>query len=155
MISLKLSAKIAKTHLLSRKKQSIVAALGVTFGIAMFIAMMGFMTGVNKILEDTMLSATPDIHIYNNIQPSKTNVVDEVYPESYMKAVYHQKPSETKLNLHNGFQIADIIRKDPRVYGVSPLLLQGLTSLKKTNCSASAPRWFWATSRTCLPQTTA
>lgn len=122
MINLKLSAKIARTHLLSRKKQSTVAALGVTFGIAMFIAMMGFMTGVNKLLEDTMLSATPHVHIYNDIQPSKRNVIDEVYPDKYMKVVYHQQPSETKQNLHNGFQIADFIRKDPRVYGVSPLL---------------------------------
>ena len=34
---------IAKTHLVSRFKQSAVAALGVTFGIGTFITMIGFM----------------------------------------------------------------------------------------------------------------
>ena len=44
-----------------------IAALGVTFGIGMFIAMVSFMTGVNKLLEELMLSNTAHIHIYNDI----------------------------------------------------------------------------------------
>jgi lipoprotein-releasing system permease protein len=35
---------IARTHLLARPKQTVVAALGVTFGIGMFIFMISFMT---------------------------------------------------------------------------------------------------------------
>ena len=42
---------ISKTHLLSRKKQTLVAALGVTFGIAAYIIMMSFMTGLNGLLD--------------------------------------------------------------------------------------------------------
>jgi lipoprotein-releasing system permease protein len=41
----KLLFSISKTHLLTRKKQSGIAALGVTFGIGTYIIMMGFMNG--------------------------------------------------------------------------------------------------------------
>ena len=74
-MNLKLTTSIAKTHLLSRKKQSSIAALGVTFGIAMFIAMTAFMTGVNHLLEETMLSASPHIHIYNDIKTERPSIV--------------------------------------------------------------------------------
>lgn len=36
---------IARRHLMASKKQTLVAMLGVTFGIAMFILMISFMIG--------------------------------------------------------------------------------------------------------------
>jgi lipoprotein-releasing system permease protein len=45
---MKLAIEIAKTHLLSKPKQTLVAMLGVTFGIGMFIGMVGLMTGLNN-----------------------------------------------------------------------------------------------------------
>ena len=39
---------ISKTHLLSRKKQSITAAMGVMFGIGTYVIMMGFITSTPK-----------------------------------------------------------------------------------------------------------
>ena len=44
--------QIAKTHLLSKKKQTITAMLGVTFGIGMFVLMISVMTGVNDYLSN-------------------------------------------------------------------------------------------------------
>ena len=78
-MKLGINLKIAKTHLLAKKKQTLVAMLGVTFGIAMFTLMISFMTGVNNLLEDTMLSVSPDIHIYNDIKPVKSSILDEYY----------------------------------------------------------------------------
>ena len=57
-------------------KQSIVAAAGVTFGIAMFIALVSFMTGLNKMLDNLVINRTPHIRIYNAIVPSKTQPID-------------------------------------------------------------------------------
>ena len=54
---------ISKTHLVSKKKQTIVAALGVTFGIGMFIIMMSFMTGLNILLDGLVLNRTPHVQI--------------------------------------------------------------------------------------------
>jgi lipoprotein-releasing system permease protein len=45
----KLAFQIAVTHLVTKRKQSLVAMLGVMFGISMFIVMISFMTGVNNL----------------------------------------------------------------------------------------------------------
>jgi len=44
-----LTLEIAKTHLLAKPKQTIVAMMGVTFGIGMFIALISLMTGLNDL----------------------------------------------------------------------------------------------------------
>jgi lipoprotein-releasing system permease protein len=43
---------------LARLKQTIVAAVGVTFSIAMFIALVSFMNGLNEMLDGLMLNRT-------------------------------------------------------------------------------------------------
>jgi lipoprotein-releasing system permease protein len=114
--------QIAKTHLMAKPKQTIVAALGVTFGISMFIFMISFMTGVNELLEETTLTNTPHIHIYNDIQAERASILDEYKGTDVFNVVHHQKPKEVKQNLKDGFQIINSIKSDNRVYGVSPLL---------------------------------
>ncbi len=82
-MALNVNFDISKTHLLSKKKQTIVAILGVTFGIAMFILMISFMQGVNQFLEDTMLSSTPDIHIYNDVKTDySVSIAGEYFKDS-------------------------------------------------------------------------
>ena len=70
---------ISKTHLFSRKKQSLIAALGVTFGIGTYIIMMSFMTGLNGLLDGLILNRTPHIHLYNEMEPSAKQPLD-LYP---------------------------------------------------------------------------
>lgn len=122
-MALRLAANIAKTHLLAKIRQTVIASLGVTFGIAMFIVMISFMTGVNKFLEDTMLTATPHIRIYNDIEANRRSILDELQPgDEHLNVVHHQKPKDEKLNLKNGLRIADRIKQEPAVLGVSPQL---------------------------------
>jgi lipoprotein-releasing system permease protein len=114
--------QIAKTHLLSRPKQTVVAALGVTFGISMFIFMVSFMTGVNKLLEETTLTNTPHIRIFNDIETDRPSILDEYYSDTaILTLVHHQKPKKEKQNLKDGFQIVRTIQADARVLGISPL----------------------------------
>ncbi|MDO1446090.1 ABC transporter permease [Rhodocytophaga aerolata] len=114
--------QIAKTHLLSRPKQTVVAALGVTFGISMFIFMVSFMTGVNKLLEETTLTNTPHIRIFNDIETDRPSILDEYYRNTpILTVVHHQKPKKEKQNLKDGFQIVRTIQADNRVLGISPL----------------------------------
>ena len=51
----KLILDIAQSLLLARWRQSLVAAIGVTFSIAMFIALLGFMNGLNEWLDGLVL----------------------------------------------------------------------------------------------------
>src|SRR5680860_17604 len=76
MTNWKVILNIAKTHLLTKLRQSGTAALGVTFGIGSYIILVGFMTGLNGMLDDLILNLTPHIRIFNEIEPSKKQPVD-------------------------------------------------------------------------------
>ena len=119
-MSLRLNIEIARTHLLAKRKQTIIASLGVTFGIAMFILMISFMTGVNKLLEETSLTNTPHIRIYQDVEIHRKNIVDDLFSsENDWNIVSHQKPKQQQINIKNGFLIANQIKQDPAVMGVS------------------------------------
>jgi lipoprotein-releasing system permease protein len=118
---MKLAIEIAKTHLLSKPKQTLVAMLGVTFGIGMFIGLVGLMTGLNNFTEELTMTSSPDIHIYNDITEDRPTILSEVNPNGF-NVVLHQKPKKETPKLRNALQIAEAIRKDPRVLGVAPTL---------------------------------
>lgn len=115
---------IAKRHLLANKKQTMVAMMGVCFGIAMFILMISFMIGVNQFMEDTMLSSTPDIHIYNDIKTDYTTSIagDYFKNKNTLVVVHHPKPKQVKLNIKNADGIINNLKKDADISFVSPLL---------------------------------
>jgi lipoprotein-releasing system permease protein len=123
-MALSVNFSIAKKHLLSRKKQTLVAMLGVTFGIAMFILMISFMQGVNQFLQDTMLSSTPDIHIYNDVKTDYSASVAGDYFKDSNEAVivHHPKPKQISLNIKNADAIIADLKKNPQIAAVSPLL---------------------------------
>lgn len=123
-MKLPVNLDISKTHLLSRKKQTMVAVLGVTFGIAMFILMISFMQGVNKFLEDTMLQATPDVHIFNDLKTDySVSIASEYFRnENSLVVVHHPKPKQVKLNIRNAEAIIADLKHDPHVAAVAPLL---------------------------------
>lgn len=111
---------IAKTHLITKKKQTLVAMLGVTFGIGMFILMISFMTGINRFMDETLLNATPHVHIYKDITQKQIPILDQYLPgEKHFNVVYHQLPKKENLNIKNATQIAANIRKDKNVEAVS------------------------------------
>ncbi len=123
-MALSVNINIAKTHLLARKKQTLVAMLGVTFGIAMFVLMISFMEGVNQFLEDTMLSSTPDIHIFNDLKTDySTSIAGDYFKDKgKLVIVRHPKPKQVNLNLKNAEGIIASLSKDHQILAISPLL---------------------------------
>lgn len=123
MRSLRLSLKIALVHLLSKKKQTIIAMLGVTFGISMFIVMISFMTGVNDYLMDLALDGSPHIHVYNPVKTNREPLAASVYDTSKTQIfIHHQKPKADQNKIRSGFQILQEIRKLPYVTNAAPQL---------------------------------
>lgn len=116
-----LTLEIAKTHLMAKPKQTIVAMMGVTFGIGMFIALVSLMTGLNNFTEELTMTSSPHIHIYNDVTQSRPNIAEEINPGG-INLVYHQKPKNETPKLRNAFEIVQLIRSDPRVFGVAPTL---------------------------------
>ena len=60
-MNFKLIADISIQLLLARWKQTLVAAIGVTFSITMFVTLLGFMNGLNDLLDGLILNRTPHI----------------------------------------------------------------------------------------------
>jgi len=121
VINWKVILTIAKTHLLTKIKQSSTAALGVTFGIGAYITLVCFMTGLNKMLDDLILNQTPHIHIYNEIEPSKKQPIALLDPLNGSFNVIHSiKPKLSQKKIHNALPIISYLNSDENVRGAIP-----------------------------------
>ncbi|KGO90805.1 ABC transporter permease [Flavobacterium suncheonense] len=109
-------------HLLrARLKQTIVAAAGVTFGIAMFITLLGFMNGLNDLLDGLMLNRTPHVRLYNEIKPVENQPVN--LSEKYKNAtnfITSIKPKDRGKAIYNSKTIIKVLKEDKRIVDVAP-----------------------------------
>ena len=117
----KLILSISKSLLLARWKQTLVAAIGVTFSITMFITLLSFMSGLNDMLDSLILNRTPHIRLYNEIQAAKTQPVDKsIRFKSHYNFIHSIKPKAELLEIHNSAAIMNSLKKDKRVLGIAP-----------------------------------
>jgi lipoprotein-releasing system permease protein len=121
MSNFKLIFSIAKALLLARWRQTLVAAIGVTFSITMFIGLLGFMGGLNSLLDGLILNRTPHIRLYNDIKP---NPVQPVYLDSQFRHSYNfihsVKSTNSRKEIRNAAAILQSLQKDERVTGLTP-----------------------------------
>ncbi|GAA4241352.1 ABC transporter permease [Winogradskyella damuponensis] len=112
---------IAKTHLLTKLKQTSIAALGVTFGIGSYITLVCFMTGLNTMLDDLILNQTPHIHIYNEIEPTENQPISlyDDFKNSF-NVVHSIKPKLSQKKIHNALPIINYLENDDKVLGALP-----------------------------------
>ena len=123
MINWKVILGIARTHLVTKKKSTITASLGVTFGIGAYITLVSFMTGLNTMLDDLILNQTPHIHLYNEIEPSENQPIslyDEF--EDALNVVHSIKPKQSQKKIHNALPILSYLKDDTNVKGATPQL---------------------------------
>lgn len=114
-------ARIIATHLRSRRRQTILSALGITFGISFYVAMVSFMSGVNEFLEDIMLSATPHVRLYNDVTLDSVTIAQRWFGRSAVVVVYHPKVAERSRAIRNAPEIlATLKRQHQEILGISP-----------------------------------
>lgn len=112
---------IAKTHLLTKFRQTSTAALGVTFGIGAYITLVSFMTGLNKMLDDMILNQTPHVHIYNEIQPSEEQPIQRYETfENAFNVVHSVKPKQNQNRIHDALPIIQKLNRDTNVLCALP-----------------------------------
>src|SRR5215831_13823093 len=119
----KLALEIAVTHLVTKKRQSLVAMMGVLFGISMFLVMISFMTGVNQFLADITMDNTPHIHISNPVKIKPQTIIGEADKQADHTAwfvVHHQRPKNDLPKIKDALLIADKLEQLPEVKGVAP-----------------------------------
>ncbi|MCS6822123.1 MAG: ABC transporter permease [Microscillaceae bacterium] len=122
--------QIAFKHLFSKKRQTIVAILGVTFGITVFIFQAGLVTGLQGYFVEKTINTTAHIHIFNDTKTLPISLLRQ-YENYYAKSsnklptwiiVHGQKRKEENIKIKNAAQIVEILEKDSDVLGVSPSL---------------------------------
>lgn len=114
------NTEIAITYLSSRKKQTLIAALGVTFGISMFIFMQSMMKGTNDYFEKQSFNSMAHIHIYSENKPADTHLMDNFFNDRSTKILTNPKQVQEKQGLINPFGLIELIRRDTQVTAVTP-----------------------------------
>ena len=122
-MNFKLLADISKSLLMARWRQSLVAAIGVTFSIAMFVSLLGFMNGLNDLLDGLIINRTPHVRIFNEIKPNPKQpiTIAEAYQGSF-NFISSLNSSGGRLDIYDNAAIIKAIRNDPRVLGLAPKL---------------------------------
>ncbi len=120
-MKLKLIVSISMALLLARWKQTLVAAIGVTFSITMFVTLLSFMTGLNDLLDGLILNRTPHIRLYNEIKPNENQPVSlyDTFNNSY-NFIHSIKPKQERLEIFNSGDIMKFLSNDERISGIAP-----------------------------------
>ena len=131
--------KIAATHLLAKKRQTLVAILGVMFGIMVFIFQAGLITGFQKVFIEETINTTANIHLFNEPDKNRPSILSREHTDdSTWIVVRNQKPKDELNKIRNAFQIMSIIEHEPGVAGVSPFL--GLQAILQSGIVQHAGR---------------
>lgn len=116
----KLILNIAIHLLRARLKQTIVAAVGVTFSIAMFIALVSFMNGLNDLLDGLMLNKTPHVRLYNEVKPSQNQpILLSKKFKNNINFINSIKPKDRGKSIYNSQKIIQDLKLDKRVIDVA------------------------------------
>jgi len=120
----KLIINIAKSLLLARWKQTLVAAIGVTFSITMFITLLSFMSGLNDLLDGLILNRTPHIRLYNDIKPGSEQPVNmEATYKNYYNFIRSIKSSSSRQEIYNSGAVIQSLQQDEQIVGIAPKII--------------------------------
>ncbi len=114
----KLSMFIAYVQLKSKLTQTVIAVVSVTFGISVFIYLIGYINGVNKFITQMTLKESPDIRLFIEEHPSEKNIIDKIFPAD-VNLVSHVKLKNVLPNLKDGKKVIKEIKSDERVKAIS------------------------------------
>jgi lipoprotein-releasing system permease protein len=126
-MKISVNTEIALIYLVSRRKQSIVASLGVTFGICMFIFMNSLISGTNNYFEKVTLSATPHIRVYNDNKLSDSKMLDGYLHDGSIKLISNPQLEYSDNHIYNADAIITALRKNGEVVAISPQVSTNVT----------------------------
>lgn len=119
-MKISVNTEIALTYLSSRKKQTVVASLGVMFGISMFIFMQSLMKGTNDYFEKSSFSTTAHIRLFSENKVADAHMLKTFLKDSSVKILTNPKQLSQSQGLTNPYGIINNIRKNRQVVAVTP-----------------------------------
>ncbi|MBP7808198.1 MAG: ABC transporter permease [Bacteroidia bacterium] len=107
------NTEIALTHILTRKKQTLVASLGVTIGITAFVFLNSLVLGFNHFFDNTVFKSMPHMRIYKDDEISKS--LQQAKDSSSLTVVVNPKILNKTKNLINPQFLVNEIKRQPDV----------------------------------------
>lgn len=106
---------------MARWRQTLIAAIGVTFSITMFVGLLSFMSGLNDMLDGLILNRTAHIRLHKEIKPTKLQPIDISNEfKNYHNFIRSVRPKNERLELYDAAGIMNALKNDKRVLGVVP-----------------------------------
>lgn len=107
-----INVDIALTHIITRKKQTLVAALGVTLGVAIYLFMNSLDSGFSKFSTDEIFKNSPQIKIYKDDEISKSIIKDE---EENINVIINPQITTLSKKIINPEELLQRIQQEPYV----------------------------------------
>src|ERR1700730_15038210 len=119
------NTEIAVTHILTRKKQTIVASFGVTIGIAIYICLNTLIIGTNRYSDNAIFKTTPHVRVYKEDEISKPLSKDTLLQKNPV-VIVNPKNSNNSKNLINPTKLLGDIKRQPEVTAAAPMVIVNL-----------------------------
>lgn len=117
-MKLNVNSEIALTHLRTRKRQTMIAALGVTVGIGIFIFMISLVVGFNRYSDEALFKAAPHLRIYQDDTLSRPLIAQSNL--GYTTVIINPKIANLSNTLINPEKIITDLRKEEDIVTVAP-----------------------------------
>ncbi len=119
-MKISVNTEIAITYLSSRKKQTMIAALGVMFGVSMFIFMQSLMKGTNDYFEKMSFNTTPHIRLYSENKVADEHILNSYLKDPSVKILTNPKQLIQRQGIINPYGLISQIRKNKQVADITP-----------------------------------
>ena len=117
---MRLILDIAVTHLVHRKRQTLVSVLGVAMGVGFFIGMAAMMQGFQRYFVAKTIDVSPHIIIKDEYRTPPPQPVEQYYRAGAIRLLNVQ-PRDERRGIKNGMAVVDAIARQPDV-AVAPTL---------------------------------
>lgn len=116
-MKLKVNYDIALTHIKTRKKQTIVAAMGVTVGIALYIFSNSIVVGVNNYTKISMFKTIPHLRIHKEDQISAPIIKND---RGHLNLISNPKITTLSKTIINPYSVIGELRRLSFVLNAAP-----------------------------------
>lgn len=79
--NMRLASSVAFSQMRTRLKQSVIATVGVVFGVTVFIFLLAYVKGLNGYVQEITLEQTPHVRLYNESEIAQHTILDKISPK--------------------------------------------------------------------------
>lgn len=119
-MALPLALDIALRHLLHRRRQTLVSLLGVTLGVAFFIAISAMLQGFQRDFIARIIDIQPHIIVMDDVRQPPRQPVERAYPDGAV-LLHSLKPREETRGLRGARNMLATLEETPGLH-VAPAL---------------------------------